>query len=802
MKNAIIKILLGLTAIACVSATIFIDSKMSVASNKREISRLEVLEKGSDAKLENDGGKYSISSGQTGRLTFVIDGNSVFRLSPNTTISFAFNEKENFEKEVIIALQAGRLWINTLSSALSAQVLTKYVSVNALPGIFDIKRENNKVSITALRHSAEVSFINIANGKLVLPETRSQEFLEDKISAAQDVIAKLRYSKLLKEFPYFSLPNKDDWTRENQISDETFINQYDEKIAAEVRSGGLKVSSDDSNFASQLHDGIRAIDLALTFDNTKKEEKEINRVFDYFDSGVYFAQIGDADTAALRFAQFQRNFNSLSSSAQKNKKWLSGLAYRLDRYAYFQPKDSLFQAKETIREVAKNPLFESYVISFNDILDMAASGKDTETTQNIITLLRRFGAYAKENIKQINDQTLTNDVFFLSVLIDDFLSRYPTFLKEEFLKIAELFESTHLDLIASREELKDQRQFFISVKLNRIKALISLMQSGDMPFQDARTSILLMADQIEALKPTFTDSAVLTYFDEQLADLLPIISFLRTSDAKHVTGNFKENFDNYQKRLVEINKVLDLLSTAAGGTQITASRREELAGIVMSDLGGIDATNIKIVLPESEDDSKVKISSAVLEGKTFSCNYDTSRKLFSDLIIDGAKIKNSVRLDNFKKFYLLQIGKLVLTENVTADSLSVRPEQVSLLEKVAKEKLFTDLTALDIAVEEKYLGMENVDDGIIHVNLAVIDKGEEEKMFSFDIEQKKNIVSNLKVQTVAGSIPVNDTFQLKEIKLKVQQIYQSALLEKLNAEEKAAQQTGTSGVKVQRIKTL
>ena len=58
------------------------------------------------------------------------------------------------------------------------------------------------------------------------------------------------------------------------------------------------------------------------------------------------------------------------------------------------------------------------------------------------------------------------------------------------------------------------------------------------------------------------------------------------------------------------------------------------------------------------------------------------------------------------------------------------------------------------------------------------------------------------VLTVAGSIPVNDTFQLKEIRLKVQQIYQSALLEKLNAEEKATQQSETPGVKVQRIKTL
>lgn len=801
MHNNVTKIIIGIIAIVCVSATIFLDTKMSVASNVENSTRFEIIKKGKDSKVETVGEKYSISSGQTEDFAFSVDKNSIFRLAPNTTITFAFNEKENFEKEVIFALQSGRLWINTLSSALSTQVLTKYVTLNALPGIFDIKRDNGKVFVTALRHSGEVSFVNISASKLVLPESRSQEFLEDKISAAQDIIAKLRYSKLLKEFPYFSLQNKDDWTKQNQISDDAFINQYGEKLAEQIRSGGLKVSLDDTNFASQLHNGIRSIDLALTLDNSKKEEKEINRVFDYFDSGVYLAEIGDAETSALRFAQFQRNFNSLSASAQKNKKWVSGLENRLNKYAYLQPKDSLFKAKETVRQVSKYPLFESYVISFNDILDMAASGGDTETTQNVVTLLRRFGASADEKIKQITDPNLTNDVFFLSVLIDDFLSRYPTFLKEEFFRIAELFESTHLNLIQSREELKDQRQFFISVKLNRIKALISLMQSGDMPFQDARTSILLMVDQIEALKPTFIDSAVLKYFDEQLADLLPTITFLRTSEAKHITGNFRGSFESYQKRVEEINKVTELLKSAEGGTEITVSRKEELAGMVMADLGGIDVSNIKLVLPENEDDSKVKISSAILEGKTFSASYDTSRKLFSDLVIDGVKIKNSVRLDNFKKFYLLQIGKLILPENVTAESLSVKPEQVSLLEKVAKEKLFNDLTELGIYVDEKYLGMEDVDDGIVHVNMASIDKGEDEKIFSFDIEQKKNIVSNLKVQTVAGSIPVNDSFQLKEIKLRVQQIYQSALLEKLNAEQKAAEQTEEAAVKVQRVKT-
>ncbi|MEK9132772.1 MAG: hypothetical protein AAB606_03650, partial [Patescibacteria group bacterium] len=124
-----------------------------------------------------------------------------------------------------------------------------------------------------------------------------------------------------------------------------------------------------------------------------------------------------------------------------------------------------------------------------------------------------------------------------------------------------------------------------------------------------------------------------------------------------------------------------------------------------------------------------------------------------------------------------------LPQGASAESLMEMPSPQSVLEKVSKSTLLEELQKIDVSVEDKYIGLENIDDGVIHVRLALLGKGTDAIFFSFDVSQKISLVTNLKVNTVSGEVPVNDEFALRDLPIKVQQIFKQAMFEKQKEDE-------------------
>lgn len=780
MKRIVSRILLSFFAAGLVSATLFLDEKLIAASQKPSSELVTVAFSGEGAKFERKEDFFVIESGPAAPTTLVFRENALARFSPKSSAKLQISEDKKGPRKAILELTSGRVWLNTIHSTLDFEIKTAAVKVEAPIGIFDIEYDNSNLTLKSIRHAISPEFLG---NRLIIPEGREMTVSESKVSAAGETIAKLRYSKLFKEFPFNNLSEPDNWRSENEAADEKFFANYEKKILNEIRSNGPALGSDDESLPFKFKKLIDKASLTLTFDPSKKEKKQIENLMNYFDSAVFAMLIGKEELAKNRLTQFSTLHSELAPELRGSETLKSEIALQLDRFAFIGPRDTLAPAKSAIRSVVGGSPLALLQTAFDDVLDLAASGVDSETNEKVVTSLRRYGALVNSHVKRIRDPSESQNVFFQSVILNDFLSRNPHLLREEFLKISSLFESAHLNLIASREEADDERQFFIAEKLRSIQTLKILMERDVIPFQDARRSILLLANEIDALKPTFSDAAVLAYFEDQLKTLQPTIAYLRSPQADRVRGGFQEDFEDFKTRQDEIKEVTDLLAAASGGTQISASRREELAGIVASDFGPLGISEIKIILPESEDDSRVKVVSAELEGTSFTATYDTARKVLSDLAISEEKIPSAIRLENFKKFFLIRLGKLVLPVGETAEALTEAPSTQTVLEKVAKTKLIEELTKLKITVEEKYLGLENLKDDVIHVRLALLGTGSDAKVFSFDVAQKASVVSNLKVQTVSGELPVNDTFALRELPVKVEQIYERAVFEKQKEEE-------------------
>ncbi|MBI5412780.1 FecR domain-containing protein [Candidatus Peregrinibacteria bacterium] len=775
MKGIISKILISVLSILLVSGTVFLDEKLSVKAQPVAKTTVLAITKAAGDIFEKKGDKYSIKAGRTSVMVLQFKDNAVMRLAPEAAGELSVSDEGVYPRKAELNLTNGRIWLNTIESSLDFEVSTPKVKIEAEPGVFAFQYADKTLTVSAFRRSAAVSFLN---KELVVPEGKEMRILESKLDNSAETIAKLRYSKLQKEFPFFKIEDADAWVEKNNEADSLFFEKHEKDVYENVRSGGPKISLDDDSVFYSAGQFVDNAKLALVFDANKRSKEAMDAAIQYFDAGVYALLLGKEDLAGKRFSQFSEMIAGVSSPLLR-----LALAERLDEFAFVQPDETFYDATKVLRSAARMTALENMDIAFNEVLDTAAKGSYSETEQKVVTAMRRLGVAAENNLPRVADSRATDEIFFDSVLVNDFVETHIYLLRREFLKVAELFESAHLSRISDSQEADDKRQLLISEKLKLMQAMRPMMENGDIPFQDGREAVLLLANQIELLKPTFSDTAVLSYFDDQLKAFSPFISFLRSSDASRVHGSFQESYKDFISRQDEFKQVTELLKTAVGGMKISKSRREQLAGLVSNDMAKIGAIKVKITLPDDEDDGRVKIVGGEMEGKAFTAIYDTDRKVLSDVVLDQEKIPSAIRLENFQRFILIKAGRLILPKGESIDSLTEEPQKQSNVEKVAKLALIAKLIDLDIKVDEKDITVTDVKDILIKVALAALGADDKAVTFSFDYAPDGSIISNLKVKTADKEIPVNDIFALRELPTRVDQINKQAILENQKQEE-------------------
>lgn len=766
------KIVLCLLSVALVTGTFLIDQASLASKAKEVIPDVTILEKGPAGKVKTEDKLYTAESGDKDRLILLFGKNVVVRLDKSSSAIFKIEKTTATPRKILVNELKGKVWVNTLNSEVPTEVNVAQIKLELEPGIFDLRVSDGKINLAAMRRSAVLEF---DGNKLVIPEGNSIA-----LSATENrKFDGLSYSDFAKKFPYVALAKPDDWVNRNAKDDTNFGDAYRGNVDKEARAEGQKLGTDKSSIFVKTGNFVSNINVALTFDPVKKSKKEISAALNYLDAAVYNNFIGNNDIGDV----FLADFNNAVRTINADDETLIALRIKQDELAFARPSDPSFSVKKAIREITKMTTLEHLHAAFVDVLDAAAAGVDTETKQRTATLLRQFGSTTDSKIDTVKDTNSAGLILLDYVRLNDFLNKNPTLLQEDFLHILGLYEDSYLNIAVTGKATEDAGQFFVSEKIKKIRMLKDMLARNDMDFQEGRGAILFLASQIEPIKSTITDASIISSFDSQMYDVAPFLSFLRSSSADNLHGSYDTAFKDFQAGVDQMKKVTDLLAVSSGGEQISPSRREELASAASADLSGIGVSDLKVDLPQDESDSKVKITSAKLEDKPFTATYDTSNKVFTDIVMDGEVIQNAIRLQNLKQFFLFKQGRLLLPSGVTEDSLVEGPSKDSLLQKVAKAKILDSFKALNILVEDKYLGFEDLDKDIVHIRLATVGLASNAKVFSFDLTQKMTVVSNLKVQTVAGELSVNDTFLLRELPTKVEQIYARALFEQQRAEE-------------------
>lgn len=745
MKSIISKVLVSLLSIGLVAGTMFLEERFAAAEVRPAAAEvIRVLEKGAGASFQKKGESYDFSAGSSGRLAAALNNNAILRFEPDSEGSLSVSK---------ITLKSGRLWVNTLASPLILEVESAGSTAKLFPGIFDVSADGGKLEVAAHRH-----FADIYSGKGGMTVTEGS-----------------------------GTKKKDAWVAANAADDDKFLLEIRMKAEADIRKRGPVLGKNGASVFSKLGKVFSGITSALDFMPSGKSDGGIDGAFNFFDAAVFAQLIGDKELASVRLQEFIDEAQQLSQEARQSPRFKTELESRKNAFAFASPDSKFFTARSSLRRLSESSPFESLNQAFADLLDAALAASDDGHKKTFEDIMRKFSSLVTSSQSALRKPESQETALFLRTRFQSFLETHPRYYSPENLKILNIFEEAVISGFRQGEEADEFRISFIAEKIKILKALNELMQKEEILFLSARKGFIALNDEIQSLRSGLADTGAFAEFDADLDAFAEFLSFLRSSNADQVKGNFAEPFEEFKKRQQEFAQVSELLGKASGGEQISGNRREELAAVVAADFGEIPATGIKITLPENEDDTRVRIIAASFEGKSFTGMYDTTRKVLSDIVFDAEKLSNPIRLKDIKNIFLLKLGKLEFPGGGTADAGKALPEESvsesSLLEKVAKSKFIAELAKLEVTVDEKLLDFADFESGVIHVSIALLGEGSEAKAFSFDVSEKASVVSELKVKTVQGEIPVNDTFALRELPLKVEQVYQRAVFEKQKDEE-------------------
>ncbi|MBP9717813.1 hypothetical protein KBD59_00760 [Candidatus Gracilibacteria bacterium] len=730
-----------------------------------------------DAAVDQKEGSYQVST-QKDEKEVYIGGNIVVRVSPNSQVTIAQGSHPHIDG-VTIVVQKGKVWINAENSVYPVTVLTKslasyptQIRTDVSGAVVVVSYIDEVVRIKAMKQSAYVYFLTIG---LVVHDGTFTDITEAKLVRAGKDLVQLRYAKLTKEFPLTQLPDLDAWEKKNDAKDETFHTQLIRAHESDLRTVGPRVSLDTGSTSTAISDVIFDVAQAGTFSADRKIQRVQDVFFEHIETAAYALLVNNQVASKDLLEKARLLVPELS-----NRKEFA-LSLR-ERYAFSHPSETFYPIYEFLSEVGNRDAFTRLKDQFAGVLMSSHNGNDALTEQRVISLLNEFGDSVEKHVAVLRSPENSKKVLLLARDVRAFVMSSSTLLREQFLKILDVIEMGYLDTLKTAEASNDERQFLISDKLYLLKLVKANLDKRKISFQDARGAMLHLANRIDLLKPSLSQAAFIEYFDTQYKQQLPFLSFMRSSEAREIVGDYTEYYKLYQLKVSETQRVQDLLQTSLGGAAIPAVTRERLAKKVVEDLDSIGLEKIHVTFPDDEDSPVVKINDALFEGRTISLSYNTDAQILSDITLNAVAISNALRLDSARTFLLIKIGKLKLPVGTTEESFAA-PVGPSLLEKVATEKITTELQKVGITVKPEDIDLTDFTTDVIHIKMATIGEGLQQIKLSFDVINKLTIAQHIKVTTVLGELELGEGFSLAEVGAKARAMYDHAVLDQKRNEE-------------------
>ncbi len=801
------KILIIILALATLAGTVLLES--SVAATQMEVMKaeIEITPSEGGVQIVRESKSYTLKevselqpgdiietpSGETAEIRF--SGNGTVRIGSESKVDFIAGDTVN--DSFIFKLEKGRMWMNTIYTSASVNLMAGAALLIPRKGAFDTLFDGTKTVVRANVNQVGVGLVlpdfNLTsairfnasafiNSYLVAQGSQTTIFLDTVVSNAE-TLKKLLYSKLIKEFQY-TLYDKADfindvWLAQNVNKDRDLAQAVSADKMQMINSRGLKVAALDS-IAYQLQKAMNGFADVFTFSEGKVNERLLGSMFDQIYDAEYLLVFGRSTEAKQRLDIFQQIIGDEVKKHDDDfkKTVMSKLRDAYAELVYVLPDDPLFEAKTTISDIIFGQLGESdddITEKFDLVRDYMNYAYRLADSNPLLarTMLQQYFSRLTEliTVEKIKLSAMKNLVAEENQTVDNLLRQYPAFYQTQIFDEKYKLENEWLAFIPEGDAKIEEKQTIINTKIDFLKTLQIFFFDEKVTLADAYQIVRNLIVQIKDLQ-TGAEVAVSQLIELRLTENTQFLNFIRSAQLGSLRGTtMREKYDSFlalQKEQVSLQEILQQYTGAKPVTTVVVTA-DQILNQIKDDFAAAKITDLQLGSLTGIEQKTVEVISANINGVTFSGQYDWDKKLISGVTVEGKTITQaSVRLEN--------LGVLLKPKPVeqpaTQQTQVTQVETVSKVERVAKILLMQKLKGNGISLAETDVSITDLSGGIFSIKKATLVDNKDVNLY-FSFSNKDNIASFVVVSTQTGDVELEGNILVTDLAARVLAAYQS-----------------------------
>lgn len=814
MNKILHKIVTVFLALLVFAATLFFESGISQEAAQLKKNELMLVPSEGGVQVMHGSASNLVSSPQEFAVGDVIDvpvgqtavlhfsDNGLIRLGPGSKFQVLGHDVEN--GGFIVELGKGRAWINNNFTSANLNVLAGSALLIPRRAALDLAFDGSKTVVRAAVNQVAVGLIkpdyvpgklirfkndSFINSFLVAQGSQTTIYLE-KVKTDAEILKKLLYSKLIKEFQYGLFNQKeaenDLWYSQNLKEDSDFAKQVAADQLKTINSRGLKIAGLDS-FGYGLQKSIDGLANTFTFSGSKVRERLLASVFVHIDDAEYLFTYGRTPEAKDRLSLFKQLVSETSAQQDQDFKTelLDGLRQKYAELNFVLPDDPLFEAKTALSDAlvsqlgdSDEDLIEKFTL-VRDYMNNVYRLAESNTLLARLTLeqyFQRFQDFVQSQKGRLagvkNLMAEENQVF------DNLLRQFPQFYQDNFFAMKHAVENEWLALLPEGDGKNEEKQTIISTKIDFLKQLQAFFLDEKVALKEAKNIAFRLINEIKDLQ-TGTQIGVSDLFNLRLKDYGQFLRFLNTADFGSLSGlsmrDKYQDFLNKQREQVSVDQAIqEFLGNEPSQTTAPVVTPQQILAQMKTDFEKIDVSDLQVGEFTGLDQRYIYIQHGVYKNVTFQAQYDWDRKLLSDIRVGTAVVsKEPIRLENLGQILVPPVQAQPQPAPAPAGSTQTETGTESKADRVAKILLIQKLKSNDIAALGSNIEIKDSFAGLFVVqNASLISDPKVKIAFGFNNKTNKAFVSV--VGTVSGQQSLQGEIDLAELSAKAREAFDAA----------------------------
>jgi len=693
----------------------------------------------------------------------LIPKHGMLRFSENTAIEQDVILKHS-DDTYLFDVYSGDFWANfTISDAKTNFVIGKVVIIPDRAA-FSVHYENERLSLSVYDGDVYVGFLGdgievdhyidqfdeIYINRLLVPRENQVTISMKNVS---ERIRPLLYSKLVKEFKYSGISSsskESEWIKGNQKADTKYIEEYKQDYASSLVDRGTRVGD---NFVSSF---VFWSEENLTFVPEKKREMLLGHLFACLEDSIFYASEGDRTESEVYWDDFEAYAETLPFEILDGEQYAEQLDSYLFELVPFGPDHNLHKSFEDLIQRKKDDgadALELVGLLWHNVY----RGLNDGSVSAQAALNEYYDLLDDTLGERVDPDYYRSYIIYQNQLLDNLLLRYPAFYKDSYFGIKDVLEKELLELYETGRMKDELAQAFISSKIKFLQRLRKFFFDDDVSIEEAKKILERLFAEIDDLKPTDSNAAVMEIFQSNIDEIANFYGYLKTPEY-HVSrtygANHEERYESYMSGRDEIESYESLQEDILGESSEDYNVADVLISITKVFEADEDISEFELGDIEDSEQRYIEVK-GIISGYPFDAMYDRSQDNLIEVYVYEELISEfPIVLDDLPGLIDEEFSGVIVDEDNDVEATAAMVAAHFVASKISEYGFVAEMD--DVSVVDTLNAVYRVEE--IHL------EDEEEVKVTFDLLMNGEIVTNLILTGEGEPLIIDGKHSLEELK--------------------------------------